>query len=72
MHAESPSLDAYTVAKREFLDTFSRVVLQPRNLDHKVQFPGPTGTNAVEAALNLACKCTGREKSSAPPTPSTE
>ncbi|MFV9455344.1 diaminobutyrate--2-oxoglutarate transaminase [Rhodococcus sp. NM-2] len=55
------SLDTYTVAKREFLDTFHRVVLRPRTLDYKVQFPGPTGTNAVEAALKLARKCTGRE-----------
>lgn len=37
------------------------MVLAPRNLDYKVQFPGPTGTNAVEAALKLARKCTGRE-----------
>ncbi|WP_442972222.1 diaminobutyrate--2-oxoglutarate transaminase [Rhodococcus sp. WAY2] len=55
------SLDTYTVAKREFLETFHRVVLGPRDLDYKVQFPGPTGTNAVEAALKLARKCTGRE-----------
>ncbi len=30
-------------------------------LDYKVQFPGPTGTNSVEAALKLARKATGRE-----------
>ena len=29
-----------------------------------MQFPGPTGTNAVEAALKLARKVTGRETSS--------
>jgi diaminobutyrate-2-oxoglutarate transaminase len=55
------SLDMHTVAKREFLETFRDVVLQPRGLDYKVMFPGPTGTNAVESALKLARKVTGRE-----------
>ncbi|WP_006245203.1 diaminobutyrate--2-oxoglutarate transaminase [Mycolicibacterium tusciae] len=55
------SLDMATTAKREFLETFSRLILQPRKLDYKVQFPGPTGTNAVESALKLARKVTGRE-----------
>ncbi|KNX36480.1 diaminobutyrate--2-oxoglutarate transaminase [Luteipulveratus halotolerans] len=54
------SLDTYTVAKREFLQTFQDLILTPRNLDYKVQFPGPTGTNAVETALKIARKCTGR------------
>ena len=31
-------------------------MLRPRDLDYKVMFPGPTGTNAVEAALKLARK----------------
>ncbi|MBY0289884.1 MAG: diaminobutyrate--2-oxoglutarate transaminase [Mycobacteriaceae bacterium] len=55
------SLDLATSAKQHFLETFSRLVLQPRGLDYKVQFPGPTGTNAVESALKLARKVTGRE-----------
>ncbi|MDH6678344.1 diaminobutyrate-2-oxoglutarate transaminase [Rhodococcus sp. LBL1] len=54
-------LDMSTVAKREFLQSFQRTILEPRGLDYKVQFPGPTGTNAVEAALKLARKATGRE-----------
>jgi diaminobutyrate-2-oxoglutarate transaminase len=54
-------LDKYTVAKSEFLRTFEDVVLKPRGLDYKVQFPGPTGANTVEAALKLARKITGRE-----------
>ncbi|MAA75743.1 MAG: diaminobutyrate--2-oxoglutarate transaminase [Salinisphaeraceae bacterium] len=49
-------LDMATVAKREFLETFEALVLQPRHLEYRVQFPGPTGTNAVEAALKLARK----------------
>ena len=53
-------LDMSTVAKREFLETFQRNILEPRGLDYKVQFPGPTGTNTVEAALKLARKVTGR------------
>src|SRR5690625_1541198 len=55
------SLDMATVAKQHFLETFNAQILQPRNLDFKVQFPGPTGTNAVEAALKLARKVTNRE-----------
>ncbi|MBB4929472.1 diaminobutyrate-2-oxoglutarate transaminase [Lipingzhangella halophila] len=55
------SLDAYSTAKRDFLQTFSETILEPRGLDYKVQFPGPAGNNAVEAALKLARKYTGRE-----------
>jgi diaminobutyrate-2-oxoglutarate transaminase len=54
------SLDTHTVAKRDFLERFRDHVLRPRRLDYKVMFPGPTGTNAVEAALKLARKVTGR------------
>ncbi len=54
-------LDQATVAKREFLETVSDTLLRPRGLNYRVQFPGPTGTNAVEAALKLARKITGRE-----------
>jgi diaminobutyrate-2-oxoglutarate transaminase len=54
------SLDLYTEAKLHFLDRFDRIILKPRNLEYKVQFTGPTGTNAVEAALKLARKVTGR------------
>ncbi|MGV0744691.1 diaminobutyrate--2-oxoglutarate transaminase [Mycolicibacterium sp. XJ870] len=55
------SLDMATTAKQRFLETFQRVILQPRGLDFKVQFPGPTGANSVESALKLARKVTGRE-----------
>lgn len=54
------SLDMATGAKREFLQRFQRTILEPRGLRFKVQFTGPTGTNAVEAALKLARKATGR------------
>lgn len=57
----SHSLDKFTVAKRRFLETFTSTILEPRGLDYKVMFPGPTGTNAVESALKLARKVTGRE-----------
>lgn len=55
------SLDMATEAKTRFLETFERLILRPRGLDYKVQFPGPTGANTVEAALKLARKVTGRE-----------
>lgn len=54
-------LDMYTTAKRDFIQTFEDVIVKPRGLDYKLQFPGPTGSNAVEAALKLARKYTGRE-----------
>ncbi|MFC5995394.1 diaminobutyrate--2-oxoglutarate transaminase [Pseudonocardia hispaniensis] len=54
-------LDTHTAAKAEFLRAFREIVLEPRGLDYKVQFPGPTGANAVESALKLARKITGRE-----------
>ena len=47
-------LDKATVAKRDFLETLQDVILKPRDLDYKIQFVGPTGTNAVETALKLA------------------
>ncbi|QPJ64370.1 MAG: diaminobutyrate--2-oxoglutarate transaminase [Candidatus Nitrohelix vancouverensis] len=55
-------LDMSTVAKGVFLQKFKDTILTPRNMSYKVQFPGPTGTNAVESALKLARKVTGREK----------
>jgi diaminobutyrate-2-oxoglutarate transaminase len=55
------ALDMNTTAKRAFLETFADKILKPRGLDYKVQFPGPTGANAVEAALKLARKVTGKE-----------
>ncbi|QJW38653.1 diaminobutyrate--2-oxoglutarate transaminase [Cellulosimicrobium protaetiae] len=55
------SLDMLTAARRDFLETFHDRILRPRGLDHKVVFPGPGGANAVEAALKLARKVTGRE-----------
>ena len=54
-------LDMYTRAKGEFLHTFEDMILKPRGLDYKVQFPGPTGANTVESALKLARKISGRE-----------
>lgn len=55
------SLDMATRAKLTFLEQFDDVVLRPRAMHYKLQFPGPTGTNAVEAALKLARKVTGRQ-----------
>ena len=54
-------LDMHTRAKGEFLESFSEKILKPRGLNYVMQFTGPTGTNAVEAALKLARNITGRE-----------
>jgi diaminobutyrate-2-oxoglutarate transaminase len=48
------ALDKATVAKKNFLQKIHDVILAPRNLNYKIQFTGPTGTNAVETALKLA------------------
>lgn len=53
-------LDMHTRAKARFLETFERRILKPRGMDYRALFPGPTGANAVEAALKTARKVTGR------------
>lgn len=53
-------LDMATTAKKDFLQTFENLILKPRNLEYKLQFTGPTGTNAVETALKLARLVKGR------------
>lgn len=55
------SLDLHTAAKESFLKDLHAVILKPRGLNYRCQFCGPTGTNAVEAALKLARKATGRK-----------
>ena len=59
-HGINHGLDMATTAKKRFMQAFEEAILRPRGLDHKLQFTGPTGTNAVEAALKLARKVTGR------------
>ncbi|WP_226663584.1 diaminobutyrate--2-oxoglutarate transaminase [Microbulbifer aggregans] len=54
-------LDLHTKAKREFLESFYEHILKPRDMSYVMQFTGPTGTNAVEAALKIARKYKGRE-----------
>ena len=53
-------LDKATTAKREFLETFHDTILEPRHMEYKIQFSGPTGTDAVETALKLARMVKGR------------
>lgn len=53
-------LDMMSEAKEKFLINFKEIILRPRQMDYKIQFPGPTGTNAVECALKLARKVKGR------------
>lgn len=54
------TLDFVTAAKADFLRTLREVILEPRGLEYRTQFTGPTGANAVEAAIKLARKVTGR------------
>ncbi|MBA3699082.1 MAG: diaminobutyrate--2-oxoglutarate transaminase [Planctomycetes bacterium] len=53
-------LDLHSTAKAQFLEAFQSHILKPRSLEYRVQFTGPTGANAVEAAFKLARKVTGR------------
>ncbi|GJM13018.1 MAG: diaminobutyrate--2-oxoglutarate transaminase [Pseudohongiella sp.] len=53
-------LDMHTLAKQKFLEAMQTQIFEPRDLEYMVQFTGPTGTNAVEAALKLARNVTGR------------
>jgi len=53
-------LDMWTAAKRDYLEALEEVIFKPRGLDYKVHFPGPTGTNATEAAIRLARVAKGR------------
>jgi diaminobutyrate-2-oxoglutarate transaminase len=53
-------LDMHTKAKQEFLENLNNYIFKPRGLEYVVQFTGPTGTNAVEAAMKIARNVTGR------------
>ncbi len=53
-------LDLHTSAKQGFLEAFETHILKPREMDHRMMFTGPTGANAVEAAMKMARKKTGR------------
>ena len=53
------ALDLHTDTKADFLEAFERHILAPRGMDHRVMFTGPTGANAVEAAMKIARKVTG-------------
>ncbi|MFD0959006.1 diaminobutyrate--2-oxoglutarate transaminase [Paenibacillus chungangensis] len=55
------SLDMATEAKETFLVRFNEIILEPRKLQYKIMFPGPTGTNSVESAMKTARKVTGRK-----------
>lgn len=54
------ALDMATTAREGLLEAVQQLLLKPRGLDYRQFFPGPTGTNCVEAALKLARKATGR------------
>jgi diaminobutyrate-2-oxoglutarate transaminase len=54
-------LDMHTRAKADFLHAFNDKILKPRAMEYVVQFTGPTGTNAVEAAMKIARNVTGQQ-----------
>jgi diaminobutyrate-2-oxoglutarate transaminase len=54
------SLDMHTEARSRFIQEFQAHILEPRGMQYKLQFTGPTGTDCVESALRLARICTSR------------
>ena len=54
------SLDMATTAKVRFIKRFNDLILSPRSLRYRLMFPGPTGADAVECAVTLARRATGR------------
>src|SRR5947209_7767365 len=56
----SMALDFPTEPKDEFTSTQLRLLPEPMRARTKVQFCGPTGANAVDAALKLCKTATGR------------
>ena len=56
----SMSMDFESHSKKAFLESLEKNILAPRSMDYRVQFTGPTGANAIEAAIKLARKVTGR------------
>lgn len=55
-------LDMHTTAKAAFLRALEDNIFKPRDMEYVVQFTGPTGTNAVEAALKIARRVKNRDK----------
>ncbi len=55
------ALDMWTLARADLLRAIEEQILYPRGLDYKVVFPGPSGASAVEAAIKLARKASGRQ-----------
>jgi len=53
-------MDMRSTAKDGFIDAFEWNILKTRGMEYKIQFTGPTGSNAVEAAVKLARKATNR------------
>ena len=56
----SHALDMFTEAKAGFFEAFEEKILKPKGLNYKIMSCGPTGANAVEAALKLARKNNGQ------------
>ena len=54
------SLDMATTAKVRFIKRFNDTILAPRSLRYRMMFSGPTGTDAIECAIKVARRATGR------------
>ena len=54
------SLDMHSVAKMDFIRYFNDIILEPRELQYKMQFTSPAGASVVESAIKLARKVKNR------------
>ncbi|MFA5490556.1 MAG: aminotransferase class III-fold pyridoxal phosphate-dependent enzyme [Candidimonas sp.] len=54
------SIDRLALARQEFRQALQDEVLVPAHLDYLVQFTGRTGAGAIDAAIRLARRLTGR------------
>ena len=59
-HGIAMSMDMHTESRHRFMSAFRDCVLKPRQLNYKLQVTGPTGANAVEAAIKISRKTTQR------------
>lgn len=60
-YAATPARYGINRARDLFFKTVQHTLLEPRNWDYTLQLSGPTGANALEAAVRIARKAKGRQ-----------
>lgn len=60
-YSATPSRYADQRARQLFISSFQRIVLNSRQWDYDIQLSGPTGANALEAAVRIARRAKQRQ-----------